>query len=90
MMKMLVCIPLEVDANTTARKEIRRAARVEILALARDPSRAAMFFRDMLNTDEFLVRAPEPKKDKDSEPKGPVTPVTLSAIEAPEGSSGVG
>lgn len=89
MMKMLVCFAVDVDAQTTARKVIRQATKNKLLALARDPQAAAAFFRDAINLDAFLVRAPEGKPG-DKPEEGAVPAPRTDDITAPKGSSGVG
>jgi len=61
-MKFLICIPVELTIKSTKRSEIKSAGKAHLLKMARDPAAAAQMCRDMVNQDNFLVRAYEETK----------------------------
>lgn len=60
-MKMMLCIELDIQADTTSRHEIRRAMKRKVIELAREQPET--FLRSIVDDDNFIVRAPEKKPE---------------------------
>jgi hypothetical protein len=60
-MRMMICIPIDIDCNTTARKEIRAAMRRELINIARG-EQPGEWLRGIVDDDTFVIRAPETPK----------------------------
>lgn len=66
-MRVMVCIEMEVDANTTKRSEIKAAVKRELVRYARHVKAgpedtapdAKEFLLNAVDNDKFIVRAPE-------------------------------
>jgi hypothetical protein len=88
-MKMLLCIEVDVEADTTARKVIRAATRNHLLGIIR-AKQGDQYLRNVIDQDSFLVRAREASVDKGNGSNGAAPAATEDSITAPKGSSGVG
>lgn len=61
-MKMMLCVPVDVEVTSTRRSEIRQALKRRLIDLARAEKDPGAFLREVVDRDEFLVRAPEQPK----------------------------